>query len=87
MHAPRSGNKMSDTLANLAATLAQGAKETIIILVYGQWVVTSPKDGDEEEVKTVSIYEIDKDDWRQPLINYLEHEKFPSESGHKIEVQ
>ena len=83
MHAPRSGNKMSDTLANLAATLAQGAKETIIILVYGQWVVTSPKDGDEEAVKAVSVYEIDEKDWRQPLIDYLKHEKLLSKLRHK----
>jgi len=26
----------------------------------------SPKDGNEQEVKIVSIYEIDKEDWRQP---------------------
>jgi len=57
------------------------------MLVYGQWVITSPEDRDEEEVKTVSIYEIDKENWQQPLINYLEHEKPPNESRHKTKVQ
>jgi len=50
-------------------------------------VVTTLEDGDVEEIKTVSIYEIDEEDWRQLLIDYLEHRKLPSESRHKIEVQ
>jgi len=35
-----SANKMADTLANLAATLALGAKEDMTIPIYGRWVVT-----------------------------------------------
>ena len=54
---------MVDALANLVATLALGAEESITISVYGQWVVTSPEDEDEEEVKIVSVYEIDEEDW------------------------
>ena len=61
---------MADTLPNIVATL----------------VVTSPEDGNEQEVKIVSIHEIYKEDRCQPLINYLEHGKLPSESRHKIEV-
>jgi len=59
--------------------LASRAEESITILVCGQWVITSPEDGDKEEVKTVCIYEIDEEDWRQPLINYFEHGKLLSE--------
>ena len=55
-------NKMADALANLAATLALEAKESFTILVCGQWVVTPPEDGDVEEVKIVSVYEIDEKD-------------------------
>jgi len=43
-HVPRSANKIADMLANLAATLALGSKEIITVLVYGQWVITSPED-------------------------------------------
>ena len=53
---------MADALENLVATLALGAKESITILVYGLWVVTSPEDGDEEEFKMVSAYEIDAEE-------------------------
>jgi len=43
----------------------------------------SQEDGDEEEVKAVSVYEIDEKDWRQPLIDYLKHEKLLSKLRHK----
>ena len=39
-HIPMSANKMDDALANLAATLALGAKEDVTIAVCGRWVVT-----------------------------------------------
>jgi len=40
-----------------------------------------------EEAKLVSVYEIDEEDWRQLLIDYLEHGRLPSESRHKTEIQ
>jgi len=50
-------------------------------------VITPPVDGGAEEVKIVSIYEVDEEDWLQPLVDYLKNEKLPSESRCKIEVQ
>jgi len=78
---------MANMLANIATNLSLGVEETIIILVCIQWVVTSPKDRCEEEVKIVFIYEMEKEELCHPLINYLEHRKLRSESRHKIEVQ
>jgi len=69
---------MADSLANLVAILALVAKESITILVCGQLVATPPENGEVEEVKTVSIYEIDEEDWGQLLIDYLKQEKLPS---------
>ena len=66
--APRSANKMADTFENLAATLALGIEESIIILVCGQWVVTTLEDGD-EKAQTISVYEIDEGNWHQPSLN------------------
>jgi len=77
---------MADALANFVATLALGAKESITKPVCGQWVVTPLVDGGVEEVKIVFVHEIDEEDWRQQLIDYLEHNKFPSELTHKTEV-
>jgi len=53
---------MANALANLAATLALGVEESITILVCGKWVVTPPIDEGAEEVKIVSVYEIDEED-------------------------
>ena len=78
---------MANVLANLAATLALGAEESITIPVCGQWVVTPLVDGGVEEVKTVSVYEIGKENWCQPLIDYLKYGKLPSEPRCKTKVQ
>jgi len=78
---------MADALANLVTTLALGAEESITIPVCGQWVVTSLLNEGVKEVEIVSVYDIGEEDWRQPLINYLEHGKLPSESRRKIKVE
>jgi len=53
---------MADALANLTATLALGAEESITIPVCGQWVITPSVDRGIEEVKIVSVYQIDEED-------------------------
>ncbi|XP_074296967.1 uncharacterized protein LOC141627634 [Silene latifolia] len=40
-HVPRSANKLADALANLAATLALGAEESMKVPVCNRWVVSS----------------------------------------------
>jgi len=72
---------------NLVETLALGAKESITIPVCGQRVVTPLVNEGVEEVKTVFVYEIEEEDWHQPLIDFLEHRKLPSESRRKTKVQ
>ena len=74
---------MANVLANLATTLAPRVEQSIIVLVCGQWVITSPEDENEKDDKTVSIYEIDKEDCHQPLIYYFEHGKLPIKLRHK----
>jgi len=51
---------MADALLNPAATLALGAEESITILVYGRWVVTTLEDRDVKEVKMISVFEVDE---------------------------
>ena len=69
----------ADALANLAAT----AEEIITILVCDQWVASPLVDGGVQEVKTVSVYEIEEEDWLQLVIDYLGHRKLRSESRRK----
>jgi len=53
---------MADALANLAATWALGAKEDMTIPVCGKWVLTPSKEESAQEINTVSVYEVQKED-------------------------
>ena len=35
----------------------------------------------------ICVLETDAEDWRQPIIEYLEHGKLPSDPRHKTEIQ
>jgi len=78
---------MADALANLAATLALGAKEDMTIPVCGRWVVTPPEEESVQKINAVSIYEVQKEDRCQLLIDYLRHEKLSNDVRHKTEIQ
>jgi len=57
------------------------------ILVCGRWVVTPSKEESAQEINPVSVYEVQKEDWRQLLIDYLSHKKLPNDVRHKTEIQ
>ena len=44
-------------------------------------------EGDDTESNVVSVLVIEKKNWRQPLIDYLEHGKLPNDPRHKTEVK
>lgn len=52
---------------------------------WQQWVMMLIE-SECEEMNVTSIHLIDVEDWRQPIIDHLEHEKFLKESCRKIEV-
>jgi len=78
---------MADVLTNLAATLAIGAEEDMTIPICGKWVVTPSEDELIQGVNAVYVYEVEKEDWRHPLIDYLKHRKLPNDARHKTEIQ
>jgi len=83
---PRSTNKMADALINLAATLALGAEEDMTIPVCGKWVVTQSEDEFAQGLNAVYAYEVEKEDWHHPLIDYLKHGKLPKDARYKTEI-
>ncbi|GAA0147888.1 hypothetical protein LIER_36602 [Lithospermum erythrorhizon] len=93
-HVPRLLNKQANYLASLASALAVYEKE-IRIPVCQNWVVPpmfeNRKDAYEssgdDETLVVSVCEIDGEDWRQPLINYLQYGKLPDENSKKTDVR
>ena len=40
-----------------------------------------------KETDVISVYAIDEEDWRQPIINYLEHGKLFTDLRHRAEIQ
>ncbi|KAF9665072.1 hypothetical protein SADUNF_Sadunf16G0084100 [Salix dunnii] len=64
-HVPRKENKQADALANLASTLASCSEE-IKVPVCQRWVVPplSHDIEEKEQVGVVSVYEIEREDWR-----------------------
>ena len=78
---------MADALPNLATTLALGAEKDMKIPAYGKWVVTPSEDEFVQGFNAFHIYEVEKEYWRHPLIDYLKHGKLPNDARHKMEIQ
>ncbi|XP_071909806.1 uncharacterized protein [Coffea arabica] len=88
-HVPRRENKQVDALAVLASSLAMPDHE-IQVRVCQKWVVPSlidDKDIEEGDAHVVSTYEIDKEDWRQPLVDYLKYQKLPEEQRRRTDIR
>ncbi|XP_074300732.1 uncharacterized protein LOC141632042 [Silene latifolia] len=87
-HVPRSSNRLANALANLLATLALGAEESMQVLVCNRWVV-SLLEGEKnlDTTNMICVYTSDEDDWRQPIIDFLDHQKLPDDPRHKVEIR
>uniref|UniRef100_A0A2N9J4N8 Uncharacterized protein n=1 Tax=Fagus sylvatica TaxID=28930 RepID=A0A2N9J4N8_FAGSY len=85
-HIPRSENKIADALANLATTLALSEEERVNVPVCNRWALTFTEEYT-SETNAISVSVVEDEDWRQPLIDYLEHGKLPDDSRHKTEVR
>ncbi|XP_019150530.1 PREDICTED: uncharacterized protein LOC109147323 [Ipomoea nil] len=88
-HVPRKENKQADALAALASTIAHPAAR---IQVCQRWVVPPifNEDGSVDEtveLPTASVYDICKDDWRQPLIDYLTDQKLPEDPRKRVDIK
>ncbi|KAL0347625.1 UNVERIFIED_CONTAM: hypothetical protein Scaly_1778500 [Sesamum calycinum] len=77
-HLSRKDNKQANALAKLASTLSMTDKETSIP-IYKSWVIppifSDDKDDtfQEEENHAMDAFEVEEEDWRQPLVDYLKY--------------
>ncbi|XP_019155716.1 PREDICTED: uncharacterized protein LOC109152471 [Ipomoea nil] len=90
-HIPRKQNKQADALAALASTVSHPTYEARL-RVCQKWVVPPifEDDGsldDIVELPTASVYEVDKEDWRQSLIDYLADGKLPQDPRRRVDVR
>ncbi|XP_060183387.1 uncharacterized protein LOC132613398 [Lycium barbarum] len=73
-HVPRKENKKADALAALASTLT--LPDQTQVTICQKWVVPPPNEdeGAESELEhLVAVSEAAKEDWRQPIIDYLSY--------------
>ncbi|XP_070015546.1 uncharacterized protein [Nicotiana sylvestris] len=71
-HVPRKENNKADALAALASSLA--LPDQAQVTICQKWVVPplNEAEGEENELKhLVAISEVEKEEWRQPIIDYL----------------
>ncbi|XP_071909777.1 uncharacterized protein [Coffea arabica] len=88
-HVLRRENKQTNELVKLASSLAMPNHE-IQVRVCQKWVVSSLIDDENIEggdAHVVSTYEIDKEHWRQPLIDYLKYQKLPEERHRRTDIR
>ena len=77
-----------DALANLATALALSQKETTKVTISQRWVVPLVVEEEEEEqANIISVCLVEKEDWWQAIIEYLQHGRLPDDIRHKIEVR
>ncbi|XP_071900957.1 uncharacterized protein [Coffea arabica] len=75
-------------LGGATSSLAMPDHE-IQVRVCQKWVVPSLIDDEDIEggdAHVVSTYEIDKENWRQPLVDYLKYQKLPEEQRKRTDI-
>ncbi|XP_019235995.1 PREDICTED: uncharacterized protein LOC109216306 [Nicotiana attenuata] len=86
-HVPREENRKADALANLATTMALGENESTKVYVCHRWVIPRLLDLQINESHHTSVRVIEEEDWRQPLIEYLEHGKLPEDPRQRTNIK
>ena len=87
-HIPRKENRQADALTNLATALALSQEETTKVAISQRWVIPLVvKEEEEEQANIISICLVEKEDWRQVIIEYLQHGRLLDDKRHKAEVR
>ncbi|KAK3041203.1 hypothetical protein RJ639_028463 [Escallonia herrerae] len=72
--------------SSLRLTAATG-KDKVNIPICQQWVLPELLDCRIEETDVISVRGVEAEDWRQPLINYLEHGRLPDDIRDKTKIR
>ncbi|XP_070679185.1 uncharacterized protein [Malus domestica] len=86
-HVLRKENQMADALANLALSMTLGEYEAADVSVCQRWVIPFVTEMLLDNTNAISVLPVDVEEWRQPLIDYLEHEKLPDDPRHCSEIR
>ncbi|XP_049397385.1 uncharacterized protein LOC125861563 [Solanum stenotomum] len=86
-HVPREENRMADALANLATTMSLGENETTKVRVCHRWVIPGRLDLQIDESHHISVRVVEEEDWRKPLVEYLEHGRLPEDPRIRADIK
>ncbi|XP_068328271.1 uncharacterized protein [Pyrus communis] len=86
-HVPRKENQMADAFANLASSMTLRKDEAANVPVYQRWVIPLVTEMLLDGTNVISALPVDAKEWKQSLIDYLEHEKFPNDLRHCSEIR
>ncbi|KAM1908815.1 hypothetical protein ACFX1X_028672 [Malus domestica] len=86
-HVPRKENQMADALANLASSMTLGEDEAADVPVCQRWVIPLVTEMLLDDANVISVLPVDVEEWRQLLIDYLEHGKLPDDPRHRSEIR
>ncbi|KAM1404734.1 hypothetical protein ACFX2I_013191 [Malus domestica] len=78
---------MTDSLTNLASSMALGEDETTDVLVCQRWVFPLITEMLPDDTNVILVLLVDIEEWKQPLINYLEHGKLLDDPRHHSEIR
>ncbi|XP_060182301.1 uncharacterized protein LOC132611965 [Lycium barbarum] len=87
-HVPRRENNKADVLAALASALI--LPDQTQVTICQKWVVppSNEDEGAESELENlVAVSEAAKEDWRQPIIDYLSYGILPEDSRRRTEIR
>ncbi|XP_060180738.1 uncharacterized protein LOC132610466 [Lycium barbarum] len=84
-HVPRKENKKADALAALASALI--SPNQMQVVVCQRWVVPPPNECEEEVEHAITTLEVEIEDWRQPIIDYLCYGILPENLRRKTEIR
>ncbi|KAM1699106.1 hypothetical protein ACFX13_030926 [Malus domestica] len=85
-HVPRKENQMADALANLASSMTLGEDEAADVPICQRWVIPLATEMILDDTNVISVLPVDVEEWRQPLIDYLEYGKLPNDPRHRSEI-
>ncbi|KAM1053473.1 hypothetical protein ACFX13_001019 [Malus domestica] len=54
--------------------------------VFQRWVIPLITEMLQDDTNVISVLPVDTKEWRQPLIDYLEHGKLPNDPRHRPEI-
>ena len=88
-HIPKKENRQADALANLVTALALSQEETTKVAISQRWVVplVVKEEEEEKQANIISVCLVEKEDWRQVIIEYLQHGRLLDDKRHKTEVR